>query len=103
MQATLLMSLMNAISVDVEDYFQTEAMSAVAPRSRWDNFPCRVEANTHALFELFARFNVKATFFFLGWVVERLPQLARTAFELGHEVGCHILGGLLRAYSHPHR
>jgi polysaccharide deacetylase family protein (PEP-CTERM system associated) len=79
----------NAISVDVEDYFQTEAMSAVASRSKWDSFPAHVEANTCALFELFARFDVKATFFFMGWVAERFPQLARKAHELGHEVGCH--------------
>ncbi len=83
------MRLTNAISVDVEDYFQTEAMSAVASRNTWDSFPSRVEANTCALFELFARFEVKATFFFLGWVTERFPQLARKAHELGHEVGCH--------------
>ncbi len=79
----------NAISVDVEDYFQTEAMSAVAPRARWDTFPPHVEANTCALFELFARYDVHGTFFFMGWVAERFPQLARKAHELGHEVGCH--------------
>ena len=86
---TFLMSLTNAISVDVEDYFQTEAMSVVAPRTKWDSFPPHVEANTCALFELFARYEVKATFFFLGWVVERFPQLARKAHDLGHEIGCH--------------
>lgn len=83
------MGLTNAISVDVEDYFQTEAMSAVAPRDKWDSFPTHVQTNTHALFDLFARFDVKATFFFLGWVAERFPELARKAHELGHEVGCH--------------
>lgn len=79
----------NAISVDVEDYFQTEAMAAVAPRTHWDSFPARVEANTCELFELFARYQVHATFFFLGWVAERFPQVVRKAHELGHEVGCH--------------
>ena len=83
------MKCANAISVDVEDYFQTEAMSAVAPRSRWDSFPSHVEANTSALFELFARYDVHATFFFMGWVAERFPQLVRKAHELGHEIGCH--------------
>jgi polysaccharide deacetylase family protein (PEP-CTERM system associated) len=83
------MKCANAISVDVEDYFQTEAMSAVAPRSRWDSFPPHVEANTSALFELFARYDVHGTFFFMGWVAERFPQLVRTAHGLGHEVGCH--------------
>lgn len=79
----------NAMSVDVEDYFQTEAMSAVAPRTRWDSFPSHVEANTNALFELFAQYEVRATFFFMGWVAERFPQVVRLAHELGHEVGCH--------------
>src|SRR5271167_1519058 len=79
----------NALSVDVEDYFQSEAMAAVAPRERWDNFTPHVEANTSALFELFARYDVPATFFFMGWIAERFPQWARRAHELGHEVGCH--------------
>lgn len=83
------MKCANAISIDVEDYFHTEAMSAVAPRSQWDSFPSRVEANTSALFELFARYEVHATFFFMGWVAERFPQLVRRAQDLGHEVGCH--------------
>ena len=79
----------NGISVDVEDYFQTEAMAAIAPRQRWGSFSCHVEANTNALFELFAKYDVRATFFFLGWVAERFPVLVRTAADLGHEVGCH--------------
>ena len=83
------MHLVNALSVDVEDYFQTEAMSAVAPRERWPSFDSHVEANTNALFELFAEYNVKATFFFLGWIAERYPTLVRKARALGHEVGCH--------------
>jgi polysaccharide deacetylase family protein (PEP-CTERM system associated) len=82
-------ALTNAISVDVEDYFQTEAMSAVAPRKNWGSFPSRVESNTRALFDLFAEFDVRATFFFLGWVAERFPGLVREARDLGHEVGCH--------------
>ncbi len=79
----------NALSVDVEDYFQTEAMTGVAPRDRWSSFPSHVEANTCALYELFARYEVRATFFFLGWVAERFPGLVRQACEAGHELGCH--------------
>jgi polysaccharide deacetylase family protein (PEP-CTERM system associated) len=85
----LWMPLTNALSVDVEDYFQTEAMTAVAPRDRWSSFPSHVEANTRALYELFAQYKVCATFFFVGWVAERFPGLVRQACELGHEVGCH--------------
>jgi len=83
------MKVQNAISIDVEDYFQTEAMSSTASRSMWDSYPSRVEANTKTLYDLFARFDIKGTFFFLGWVAERFPRLVRAAHELGHEVGCH--------------
>jgi polysaccharide deacetylase family protein (PEP-CTERM system associated) len=79
----------NAISVDVEDYFQTEAMSKVVPRTDWDQMPSRVRRNTERLFELFAAQEVRATFFFLGWVAERFPGLVRQAKELGHEIACH--------------
>lgn len=81
--------LTNGMSVDVEDYFQTEAMSKTVPRSMWDHMPSRVERNTEQLFELFAANNVRSTFFFLGWVAERYPNLVRQARVLGHEIGCH--------------
>lgn len=89
MQLTNPVPLTNAISVDVEDYFQTEAMSSVAPRRSWGSFPSRVEASTRALFDLFAKSDVKATFFFLGWVAERFPEVVRETRDLGHEIGCH--------------
>jgi len=89
MQLIKQVPITNAISVDVEDYFQTEAMSSVAPRKNWSNFPSRVEASTRALHDLFSQFDVKATFFFLGWVAERFPRLVRQTRDLGHEVGCH--------------
>jgi polysaccharide deacetylase family protein (PEP-CTERM system associated) len=82
-------NLNNAISVDVEDYFHTEAMSETVPRSSWDRMPSRVEQNTKSLFELFAAYGVRGTFFFLGWVAERFPKLVREAVSLGHEIGCH--------------
>jgi polysaccharide deacetylase family protein (PEP-CTERM system associated) len=77
------------MSVDVEDYFQTEAMSKAVPRNTWDQMPCRVERNTEQLFELFAAHSVRGTFFFLGWVAERYPDLVRKAKGLGHEIACH--------------
>ncbi|MGB9254808.1 MAG: XrtA system polysaccharide deacetylase [Candidatus Korobacteraceae bacterium] len=83
------MFITNALSVDVEDYFQTEAMTAVAPRNSWDSFPSHVEGNTRALFELFAKYDIRATFFFLGWAAERYPRLVSEARQLGHEIGCH--------------
>lgn len=83
------MPFSNTLSVDVEDYFQTEAMSAIAPRDSWSSFPSRVEANTRTLFELFAKYDARATLFFLGWTAERYPRLVREAQELGHEIACH--------------
>jgi len=81
--------MLNGMSVDVEDYFHTEAMSSVVPREQWDQMPSRVEMNTHFLFDLFEKKHVRATFFFLGWVAERSPSLVREALRRGHELGCH--------------
>jgi polysaccharide deacetylase family protein (PEP-CTERM system associated) len=84
----------NAITVDVEDYFHTEAMSAAAPREEWESMPSRVEPSTLRLLELFDRYGVKGTFFVLGWVAERFPGLVKEIAERGHELACH---------SHYHR
>jgi polysaccharide deacetylase family protein (PEP-CTERM system associated) len=81
--------MLNAMSVDVEDHFQTEMMSRVIPRSQWKDVPCRVERNTRHLFELFEKHGMRGTFFFLGWVAEQYPKLVKEAVELGHEVACH--------------
>jgi polysaccharide deacetylase family protein (PEP-CTERM system associated) len=81
--------VLNCITVDVEDYFHTEAMSSVVARDQWNQQPTRVERNTKRLFDLFAAHETRGTFFFLGWVAERFPHLVREAAELGHEVGCH--------------
>jgi polysaccharide deacetylase family protein (PEP-CTERM system associated) len=79
----------NALTVDVEDYFQVAAFSTQIDRSEWEHFPLRVEENTRRLLEIFSDANVKATFFVLGWVAERCPALVRTIVELGHEIACH--------------
>jgi polysaccharide deacetylase family protein (PEP-CTERM system associated) len=82
-------AMLNVMSIDVEDHFQTEMMSRVVPRSAWKDMPSRVEENTRLLFELFNKHKTRATFFFLGWVAEQFPALVREAVELGHEVACH--------------
>ena len=79
----------NAITVDVEDYFHVSAFSDSIDRGDWDRFECRVEGNTHALLKLFREKQVKATFFVLGWVAERFPQLVKDIDSEGHEVACH--------------
>ena len=74
----------NALTVDVEDYFHTEAMSQAVHREDWERMPSRVEGNTRRLFELLAKHNVRTTMFILGWVAERFPKLVREAATLGH-------------------
>jgi polysaccharide deacetylase family protein (PEP-CTERM system associated) len=81
--------MLNAISVDVEDYFHTEAASEVVPRDRWDSMPSRVVESTGAVLDLFAENNVRGTFFLLGWVANRFPALVREIAAKGHELACH--------------
>lgn len=82
----------NAMTVDVEDYFQVSAFEGCIARADWDRWPQRVERNTERVLELFAAHNVKATFFVLGWVAARFPQLIRHIGEAGHEVANHGYG-----------
>lgn len=81
--------LRNALSVDVEDWFQVGAFETVIDRSDWDGLDRRVEANTDACLAMFARAGVKATFFTLGWVAQRHPALIRRIVEQGHELASH--------------
>ncbi|HEX9004425.1 MAG TPA: XrtA system polysaccharide deacetylase [Blastocatellia bacterium] len=81
--------LVNALTVDVEDYYQVEAFANVVRREDWTHWQPRVEKNTHRLLELFARRNVRSTFFILGWVAEQHPQLVRKIAAAGHEIACH--------------
>jgi|SRR5579864_86677 len=77
------------LSVDVEDYFHVEAFADVIDRATWEQYPSRVEANTRRLLDLFDEFQAKATFFVLGWVAERHPELVREIAARGHELACH--------------
>lgn len=79
----------NCLTVDVEDYFHTEAMTSAVRRDQWAMQQPHVEENTKRLFELFAAHGARATFFFLGWVAEKFPRLVREAAGYGHEIGCH--------------
>ncbi len=82
-------SQVNALSVDVEDWFQVGAFEGVIDRGDWDRLPVRVERNAEAVLNLFERAGVKGTFFTLGWVAERFPALIRKVAERGHEVASH--------------
>ncbi len=81
--------MLNALSVDIEDWFHVGAFEKTIRREDWDGLQCRVEANTDAVLDLFAAANVKATFFTLGWVASRYPALMRRIIGAGHEVASH--------------
>jgi polysaccharide deacetylase family protein (PEP-CTERM system associated) len=81
--------LVNALTVDVEDYFHAEALAPCVKRDDWDSMPSRVVANTLRALELCARHSVRGTFFILGWVAERHPRLVREIQKAGHEIACH--------------
>lgn len=79
----------NGLSVDVEDWFQVGAFERVIDRADWPRLQSRVEANTDAVLALFDGAGVKATFFTLGWVAERVPALMRRIADQGHEIASH--------------
>jgi polysaccharide deacetylase family protein (PEP-CTERM system associated) len=79
----------NAMSVDVEDYFQVQAFADTIDRKDWDRLPCRVERNVNRLLNVFGDAGVKATFFTLGWVAQRYPGLIRSIVAEGHELASH--------------
>ncbi len=79
----------HALTVDVEDYFHVAALAEVIKPEDWPNHNLRVEHNTHKILDLFDRHGVKATFFVLGWVAERCPDLVREISRRGHEVASH--------------
>lgn len=79
----------NAMSVDVEDYFQVSAFEPQVSRDRWSDWPMRVRSNTSRLLALFEAHGVKATFFTLGWVAEREPGLVHDIVAGGHEIASH--------------
>lgn len=82
-------TIVNAMTVDVEDYFHVSAFADVIDRADWSRHPPRVEANTRTVLELFGARGIHATFFILGWVAERYPQLVRDIAAAGHEVASH--------------
>ncbi|MBK8186861.1 MAG: DUF3473 domain-containing protein [Cellvibrio sp.] len=79
----------HAMTVDVEDYFHVAAFNKVIDPNTWDSWPCRVEQNTNTLVGLFERNKIKITFFILGWVAERYPELIKRIHAQGHEIASH--------------
>ena len=83
------MTLHNALTVDVEDYFHVAALAPSIPRDTWSTRESRVVGSTQKLLALFEEFGVRGTFFVLGWVAERHPQLVKDIAGSGHEIACH--------------
>ena len=85
-------SIVNTMTVDVEDYFQVGAFAGHISRDAWDAYPCRVERNVDVILALLDEARGKATFFTLGWIAERYPQMIRRIADAGHEVASHGFG-----------
>lgn len=85
-------AITNALTIDVEDYFQVSAMAPYIRRSEWDTRECRVERNVDRILALLDKHGTRATFFTLGWVAERYPQLVKRIVAQGHELASHGYG-----------
>lgn len=83
------MAMCNAMTIDVEDYFQVSALAPFVPRSEWDVRECRVEPNVERILAMLDEYGARATFFTLGWIAERFPQLVRRIVKEGHELASH--------------
>jgi polysaccharide deacetylase family protein (PEP-CTERM system associated) len=91
MKDTVPTGRLNAMTIDVEDYFHVAALSETNSRSDWATMEYRAERNTERLLEIFDQHSVSATFFVLGWVTQRSPALVRRIHAAGHEIACHGL------------
>jgi polysaccharide deacetylase family protein (PEP-CTERM system associated) len=81
--------MLNALTVDVEDYFHSNAMDGASQPEQWEQLPSRVERNTYRTLDLLSSCGTRATFFVLGWVAQRWPHLVTDIAQRGHEVACH--------------
>ncbi|MDX1983190.1 MAG: DUF3473 domain-containing protein [Bryobacteraceae bacterium] len=81
--------MINAISVDVEEYFHPEEVRSVVAESMWSAFPSRISDQVDRVLDLLDKHDVKATFFVLGWVARNKPRVIRRIAQRGHEIGCH--------------
>ena len=79
----------NAFTIDVEDYFQVSAFAPYIDRKNWGSMECRVERNIDLILKMLADYDVKATFFTLGWIAERYPNLVKSIVRCGHELASH--------------
>ena len=82
-------AVVNALTIDVEDYFQVSALAPYVARATWERQPCRIERNIDRILQLLGGHEVHATFFTLGWVAERYPEMVRRIVAAGHELASH--------------
>lgn len=82
-------AIVNALTIDVEDYFQVSAFSARIERSTWETLPSRVEANIERILSMLSDAKIQATFFTLGWIADRYPEMIRRIVDEGHELASH--------------
>ncbi len=81
--------MLNALTFDIEDYFQVEAFKQYIKFEEWNNYQSRVVQNTRKIMNILDERNVKATFFILGWIAERFPEMVRRITDDGHEIATH--------------
>jgi polysaccharide deacetylase family protein (PEP-CTERM system associated) len=84
--------IVNALTIDVEDYFQVSAFAGHVSRKNWDSMECRVERNIDRILDLLSLAGARATFFTLGWIAERYPAMTRRIADAGHELASHGFG-----------
>ena len=89
MPAEKIIPIVNALSIDVEDYFHVSAFELTINRNHWDDYAGRVEQNTEKILNILEEKNIRATFFILGWVAKRYPKIVRKIKSLGHEIAAH--------------
>lgn len=92
MNAIVSQPIVNALTIDVEDYFQVSAFAPYIKRLEWNTRECRVERNVNRILEMLEAHDAKATFFMLGWIAERYPELVRCIVKQGHELASHGYG-----------
>lgn len=94
--------MLNALTIDVEDYYHVSGFEHCVARGRWDDYPPRVGDSTRRVLDRLDEAGVRATFFVLGWVAERQPELVRAIHAAGHEIGCHSYAHRLIYEQAPH-
>ncbi|MFQ5901247.1 MAG: XrtA system polysaccharide deacetylase [Thermodesulfobacteriota bacterium] len=94
--------MLNALTIDVEDYYHASVFVDVVDQSDWPNYESRVVRNTERILTVLSQHNVKGTFFILGWIAENYPELIKEIDGKGHEIACHSYDHKL-IYKHSQR